>query len=149
MAGYDSNRVGDFLVEDDETIVQQICLRFAEHFQDVREQTMFSRRSAIPIFAAGLSRAAQDHPQGHDWSVIIAFPLLRLQERLDTVIIAGSTIAVIAFKVGSDTFPASDLRQVEDFALDLRDIHEPGQILRIWPVPCATSAQSVDIKPLV
>ena len=142
MAGYYSRRVGDFLVEDDETIVQQISLRLVEHVQEVRDQTLFSWRSSIPILKAALSRVVDDHPQSRDWAVIIEFPLLRVQKRLDAVIIAGSTIAVIEFKVGSDTFPASDLRQVEDYALDLRDFHQPSEHLRIWPVLCATNAET-------
>lgn len=148
MAGYYSRSVSDFLVEDDETIVQQISLRLVDHVQELRDQTLFSWRSSIPILKASLSQVTIHYPQSRDWTVIIEFPILRRQKRMDTIIIAGSTLAVVEFKVGSDTFSASDLRQVENYALDLRDFHQPSEHLRIWPVLCATKATISDLTAL-
>jgi hypothetical protein len=47
---------------------------------------------------------------------------------------------VIEFKVGAATYQPADARQVEDYALDLRDFHEASHSLNIIPVLCATEA---------
>jgi hypothetical protein len=44
-------------------------------------------------------------------------------------------VIVIEFKVG--TYSPADARQVEDYALDLRDFHEASHNLKIIPVVCA------------
>ena len=52
--------------------------------------------------ARGAERGVANRRAAAQWGVVIEYPLLRLQKRLDVVVIAGSTIAVIEFKVDGD-----------------------------------------------
>src|SRR5262249_5166480 len=64
----------------------------------------------------------------------------RLQRRLDVVLVCGQRVIVIEFKVDAPTYQPADARQVEDYALDLRDFHDASHKLNIIPVLCATEA---------
>ena len=74
------------------------------------------------------------------WGVLFEYPLLRLQRRLDVVILAGCYVVVVEFKIGARTYQMQDIHQVEDYALDLRDFHEASHHMSILPVLCATHA---------
>jgi hypothetical protein len=54
--------------------------------------------------------------------------------------VCGQRVVVIELKVGAATYQPADARQVEDYALDLRDFHEASHKLNIIPVLCATEA---------
>jgi hypothetical protein len=77
--------------------------------------------------------------------VLLEYPLLRLQRRLDAVLLCGQRIAVIEFKIGASAYASADVRQVEDYALDLRDFHQASHGFSIIPVLCATQAPEVPI----
>ncbi len=70
--------------------------------------------------------------------------MLRLQRRLDVVLLVGQRVLVIEFKVGATKYEPADIRQVEDYALDLRDFHGASHSLSITPVLCATMASHMD-----
>jgi len=59
--------------------------------------------------------------------------------------LCGQRVIVIEFKVGAPTYQAADARQVEDYALDLRDFHEASRKLNIIPVLCATEAPAAPL----
>jgi hypothetical protein len=69
-----------------------------------------------------------------------------LQRRLDVVLVCGERVVVIEFKVGATTYRPIDARQVEDYALDLRDFHEASHTLNIIPVLCATEATAESLS---
>jgi len=75
--------------------------------------------------------------------VLLEYPLLRLQRRLDAVLLCGQRVVVIEFKVGATGYTAADVRRIEDYALDLRDFHEVSHNLSIVPVLCALEAPDV------
>jgi Uncharacterized conserved protein (DUF2075) len=77
------------------------------------------------------------------WVLLLEYPLLRLQRRLDVILLCGQRVIVIEFKVGAATYQPADARQVEDYALDLRDFHEASRNLNIIPVLCATEAPAL------
>lgn len=60
----------------------------------------------------------------------------RMGTRADCVLLVGDVIFVIEFKVGADEIHRSDLEQVWDYALDLKNFHETSHLLRIVPILC-------------
>ncbi len=72
------------------------------------------------------------------WSVLLEYPLYRLRRRIDLVVLAGPLVVVIECKVGALAFSAADKRQVEEYALDLRDFHAGSCGRRILPVLWST-----------
>lgn len=75
--------------------------------------------------------------------IYFEYSIPRMGRRIDVVLLIGSVIFVLEFKVGEDKFPAHDLDQVWDYALDLKNFHEPSHGCLIAPVLIATSAPGV------
>jgi hypothetical protein len=148
LAGYYSSHVGEFLQADDEVVVGQLCLKQSEHFREIQDRELDAWRNLVGLLKASLARVVSAHGAASDWGLVIEFPLLRLQKRLDVVVIAGRTVCVLEFKVRGESYPAADMRQVEDYALDLRDFHAPSAHLRVWPVLCATDAATSSLTDI-
>ena len=67
--------------------------------------------------------------------------------RVDAVVIIGSMILVIEFKVGARSYDAADLDQVMDYALDLHHFHEGSHAQTLVPILVATQAPAHAIHP--
>ena len=63
-------------------------------------------------------------------------------KRIDVVLIIGSVIFVLEFKVGEKEFPSYAIDQVWDYALDLKNFHETSHDVYIAPVLIATNAKA-------
>ena len=62
------------------------------------------------------------------------YPIPRRHKRLDAVLLAGDVIICLEFKTEDKAHSLQPQRQVEDYALDLRDFHEASRDRRIVPV---------------
>ena len=70
------------------------------------------------------------------------YSIPRMGQRIDVVLIIGSAVFVLEFKVGKKEFTLHDLDQVEDYALDLKNFHEPSHTCLIVPILVPTDAKS-------
>lgn len=66
------------------------------------------------------------------------YAIPRLGRRIDTVLILGSVLFVLEFKVGATGFTRSAIDQVWDYALDLKNFHDASHPIPIVPVLIAT-----------
>jgi hypothetical protein len=73
-------------------------------------------------------------------SIYLEFTIPRMGRRVDAIIIIGSVIFVLEFKVGEKDFRAQDIDQVADYALDLQNFHEGSHGRYIAPVLVCTHA---------
>ena len=73
-------------------------------------------------------------------AVYFEYAIPRRVSALDTVLLLGSTIFVLEFKVGEREHPAHAVDQVVDYALDLKNFHETSHAATIAPVLIATQA---------
>lgn len=64
-------------------------------------------------------------------------------KRADCILVTEGIVFVIEFKVGSFTFDQHAIRQVYDYALDLKNFHEGSHSATIIPVLIATKADNV------
>lgn len=72
--------------------------------------------------------------------IFFEFSIPRMGKRADVVLLIGSVIFVVEFKVGSDTFDRAALEQVHDYALDLKNFHRGSHHHAILPILIATKA---------
>jgi hypothetical protein len=79
------------------------------------------------------------HFQG---SVYFEYSIPRMGKRIDVVLIIGTAIFVLEFKVGEKEFLAYAVDQVWDYALDLKNFHETSHELFIAPILIATKAKT-------
>jgi hypothetical protein len=80
--------------------------------------------------------------QPHKGSIYFEYSIPRMGKRIDVVVITGSTIFILEFKVGENEFPSYAIDQVWDYALDLKNFHETSHEHFIAPVLIATKAEN-------
>lgn len=84
-------------------------------------------RAQVAALREGLRAAG-----GDAWTVALEYELLRLEKRIDAVVLTDRAILVLEFKQ-TDASPAA-LAEAEDYALDLRDFHAGSRAHPILPV---------------
>ncbi len=78
---------------------------------------------------------------GHDcaaWTIALEFDLIRLERRIDAVLLTDRAILCVVFMLNDRSLAA--LRSVEDYALDLRDFHAASRAHPIVPILVAGDA---------
>lgn len=73
-------------------------------------------------------------------SIYFEYAIPRMGKRIDVVLLIGSVIFVLEFKVGETAFTSYALNQAWDYALDLKNFHETSRECFIAPVVIATNA---------
>lgn len=83
---------------------------------------------------------------GLQGTLFFEFIVPRIGSRIDVVLIAGSAIFVIEFKVGEKEIKREDLNQVWDYALDLKNFHRSSHDAPIFPILVATRSAQSDVE---
>lgn len=86
-------------------------------------------------------RVAADGIDGCLW---LEFDVPRLGSRIDAVIVSGSSIVPVEFKVGATKHTRDDYEQAWDYALDLKNFHRGSHTASVLPILVATDAVAVD-----
>ncbi|KAF0132191.1 MAG: hypothetical protein FD155_715 [Bacteroidetes bacterium] len=84
--------------------------------------------------------------KGHRGEIFFEFSVPRMGKRIDALVIIKGVVFVIEFKVGEHKFFRSDMDQVWDYALDLKNFHEPSHQVLIAPILVSSEAQPVPIE---
>lgn len=74
--------------------------------------------------------------------IYFEYSIPRMGKRIDAVILIGSVVFIIEFKVGSKSFDSSAIDQVMDYSLDLKNFHEPSHDCYLAPILVATEAEN-------
>lgn len=85
-----------------------------------------------------LKNALQDF-QGE---IFFEFSIPRMGKRVDTLIIIKNIVFVVEFKVGESYFLNSNIEQVWDYALDLKNFHKTSHNVVLVPVLIATELKA-------
>jgi hypothetical protein len=80
-------------------------------------------------------------------AIYFEYSIPRMGRRIDVVLLIGPVVFVLEFKVGERDFALYALDQVVDYALDLKNFHEPSHGCPIAPILIATRA--TDCQPIV
>jgi hypothetical protein len=146
MSAYSTSTFGAFTDADINAVVGQIQLKYArDPFVRQFPSQVRAWGTSIQLLQQELQTVIKKRPESELWNILIEYPLYRLRRRIDLVILTFSTIYVVELKVGETKFNLSDSRQVEEYALDLRDFHEQSRGRLIIPVLWATAASSINV----
>lgn len=74
------------------------------------------------------------------------FSIPRMGKRVDCLLIIQNIVFVIEFKVGEKEYLISNLDQVWDYALDLKNFHKPSHSALLIPILVATEAKSENFQ---
>ena len=80
-------------------------------------------------------------------SIYFEYSIPRMGRRIDVVLLIGPAVFVLEFKVGERDFALHALDQVVDYALDLKNFHEPSHKCLVAPILIATGA--TNCQPVV
>ncbi|MFM7689692.1 MAG: hypothetical protein ACKPAC_09600, partial [Alphaproteobacteria bacterium] len=69
-----------------------------------------------------------------DWHIFMECDLLRLEKRADAILLTDRAIFVLEFKMGAQKPDLDDLRQTDNYAMDLHDFHAGSRGVPIVPV---------------
>lgn len=121
----------DFLNTDDNTIFGVLCDRYhGEALTTTRE----AWKSEISIMKDILVRFANK-----DGQIIFEYDIPRLDKRVDVVLLFEGIVFCVEFKVGESRILESDIDQVLDYALDLKNFHKFSEDRIIAPILVATN----------
>lgn len=140
MPAYYKSTVLHFLETPSSEVIGVLTTSLIRKFPGDHTNQLASWEMQVDFLQGLLNKLTSRFRNVENWGILFEYPLLRLERRLDVVILAGPSVIVVEFKVGADSYLTQDIQQVEDYALDLRDFHEASYRLSILPVLCATDA---------
>ncbi len=77
----------------------------------------------------------------YDGAIFFEFAIPRMGKRIDVLLIIGSVIFVLEFKVGEKDFQSYSIDQVWDYAMDLQNFHDTSHHQFIAPILIATKSR--------
>ena len=134
---YCQSSIGDFLAEDESSIIGRLTV--AQSMDLTHDQTNAWVEEI---------RTLKNILGGYHGNVIFEYSIPRLGKRVDVVVIVNGIVFCLEFKAGADRYESQDREQVWDYALDLKNFHEPSRDLTIVPVLVATDAPDLEIEPV-
>lgn len=78
--------------------------------------------------------------QGYQGKIYFEYSIPRMGRRIDVVLVTGSVVFVLEFKVGAHSFGNYAADQVWDYALDLKNFHETSHDVTIAPILIASQS---------
>ena len=139
MTAYYQNTLRGFLNDDPRVVNNYLTTNYAhDGYYQLLGTTNKSWTDSLPLIKASLEKLLQRNEYASEWGVLLEYPLYRLRKRIDLVLISLNSIFIVEFKIGAAEANSSDIRQVEEYALDLRDFHKESANRVICPVLCCT-----------
>jgi hypothetical protein len=83
---------------------------------------------------------------GLNGTIFLEFSIPRMGKRIDCLVVIDNIVFVIEFKVGETEYNNSNIDQVWDYALDLKNFHKPSHKAVIIPILVATEARKSHIQ---
>lgn len=143
MPAYFRATLAEFLATDPKAVLGDLTAgSSAGGFLDLKHrQTKAWLRQIQALRSAAEDLIGSDAAKA-EWSLLLEYPIPRRQKRIDAVVIARSLIICVEFKTEDKEVLKQARRQVEDYALDLRDFHEASRGRRIVPIAVALAGSS-------
>lgn len=131
---YYSSTIDFFLANDADTVLGQLVRQSEFAVEQSQRDAWIAQIAQLKSILAGCYG-----------SVYFEYSIPRMGKRVDVVLVIGPAILVLEYKVGEDQFAPHNIDQVVDYALDLKNFHEPSHDRFIVPVFVATKARNVPI----
>ena len=139
---YYSSSVKSFLLLKDEEIIGRLNLA-GTAFASQWTITTTSWESSIQILKNSLHNLIRENSTVEHWQILLEYDIPRLGKRIDAVLLANDIIFVIEYKYDRKKYELEDLRQAEDYALDLSDFHLESRNRIIVPILLAPLAKPI------
>jgi hypothetical protein len=124
--------------------VGKLTTRAALEFRGSEREQVRAWEAEVQLLRSALS----DVPGSDAWGIVLEYSLRRLALRPDAVLLAPGVIVVIEFKMSAARYQHADSRQVENYALCIRDFHALARTFQIVPIVCAQNAPDGELLAL-
>ncbi|MCC8074285.1 MAG: hypothetical protein LIO62_09210 [Clostridiales bacterium] len=115
-----NNNFSSFINTDDNSILGTLCDKY---HGDALTTTREAWKSEIAIMKDILSGYSNENGE-----IIFEYDIPRLGKRIDVVLLLRGIVFCLEFKVGKTRVLESDIDQVLDYALDLKNFHKSVKI---------------------
>jgi hypothetical protein len=131
--------VSGFLNADPAAVIGELNLQSRHAVSSLRLTTVVSWERTVKVLRAALHEVAAKLPAAGVWGVLLEYEVPRRDCRIDCVLLAGQVIFVLEFKTGTVESPSAAKRQVEHYAIELRDFHQESRNKPIVPIAVLAS----------
>jgi hypothetical protein len=125
-----------FLAEQPAAIVGALARQQIHHFRTNEAEQLTAWHDSIMALQSALTTL---QPRAAAWWVLLEYPMLRLGMRIDALLLTDRAILVLEFKRSALDLNAA--RQIEDYALNLRDFHDASRRHPIVPILVSPAAE--------
>lgn len=132
---YYKDSIHNFLKKSHEEIIGEITI-------SNKFDTTLNQNKSWEVQISLLKEALRDL----DGTIFFEFSIPRMGKRIDVLVIVKGVVFVFEFKVGECKYYRSHVEQVWDYALDLKNFHEPSHKAVVVPILVATEAQESFIE---
>lgn len=124
--------INEFISASEESIFGQIAIKDEG---DSGKEQKFAWAEEIDIMKQVVRPWKDEYAE-----IIFEYSIPRLGKRIDVVLLLRGIVFTIEFKAGQNTYLQSDMEQVLDYALDLKNFHLDSHHRTIVPILVATDA---------
>lgn len=141
MRAWYRNSVSEFLLENINSVIGELATSSVNDGFDVEQLQNDSWRYEI-------SNLQEILPANIPCHIFFEFNIPRMGRRIDAVLLGPNFpyVFVIEYKVGADKFMRSDINQVHDYALELKNFHKGSHKSTIIPILVATEAEDTEFN---
>lgn len=125
--------ISDFVNASEESIFGQIAM---QDEGDSGSEQKFAWSEEIDTLKEALLPWKDEYAE-----IIFEYSIPRLGKRIDVVLLLRGIVFTIEFKAGQTSFLQSDMEQVMDYSLDLKNFHLGSHDRTIVPILVATKAK--------
>ncbi|MBI1760661.1 MAG: DUF2075 domain-containing protein [Acidobacteria bacterium] len=147
MPAYYRASLIEFLADDPRRILGTLATESAKTgFTDLKQRQTGAWQKQIEVLKVTCSLLENQFTDCASWGLLLEYPIPRRQKRIDAVLLARNIIFCLEFKTENKIYSSHLKRQVEDYALDLRDFHEESCNRPIIPVAVALGAPPSEVN---
>ena len=148
MPAYYRATLAEFLADDSNRILGILTAASGNSgFAELKHQQTKAWEREIEILKATGTLLLGEDITNSRWQLLLEYPIPRRRGRIDAVLLAADVIFCIEFKTEDNRQRQQTERQVEDYALDLRDFHEQSHGHCILPFAVAAKAERQEPLP--
>lgn len=146
MPAYYRATLQGFIADDPDRVLGIIHQESSKSgFTDLKERQSKAWQVQLTILQRTVAALLSRYQDAAQWGILFEYPIPRRQKRIDVVFLVRNMILCLEFKTGETTYERSTARQVEDYALDLRDFHEQSRDRIIIPIAVTTRAKPTSL----
>jgi len=141
MPAYYRATLAAFLADDPKRVLGELTA--ATPHNELQRRQIKAWEQEIEVLKSSCAGLFRIEPDASKWTLLLEYPIPRRMKRLDGVMLAADMVFCLEFKTGDKSHSLQAQRQVEDYALDLRDFHAASNKRRIVPIVIVPNAPPV------